>query len=254
VFITHSHPDHYDLSTLLRLGRDVTIVVPEVERESLLAIDMAYRLRELGFTNVRSLRWHDAVDIGAIRVTALPFYGEQPTDGAMLHPEARNAGNTYVAEAAGTRIGLIADAGCDGAGSTITMAAAARDALGPLDVLFGGYRAWKVQPIRYLFSSVARYLLFVPPPARTQWQQIMNDADDLVQTAEAWGARAVVPYANGGTPWFERIGLGPREDESCPDDPRVDPPFAAVERAFAARPDATASLVPLPAGGLLEVA
>ena len=252
VFITHSHPDHYDLSTLLRFDHDTTIVVPEVERESLLSTDMAYRLRELGFTDVRSLRWHDGLDVGPIRVTALPFYGEQPTDGEMLHPEARNAGNTYVAEVAGTRIGLIADAGTDAAGRTTEMAAAARDALGPIDVLFGGYRAWHVQPIRYLFSSVARYLLFVPPQARTRWQKIMNDADDLVDTAEAWGARQVVPYANGGTPWFARIGLGPREDGS--DDPRVDPPASAVEQAFERREGIAANLLPMAAGDDLGVA
>ncbi len=34
VFITHSHPDHFDLGTLLRLGSQVPIFVPEVVRES----------------------------------------------------------------------------------------------------------------------------------------------------------------------------------------------------------------------------
>jgi len=59
VFITHCHPDHYDLGTLLRFGHDVPIWVPEVARESILSIDMRARLEQLGFTRVRTLRWGD---------------------------------------------------------------------------------------------------------------------------------------------------------------------------------------------------
>ena len=57
VIVTHSHPDHFDLATLLRLGRATPIVVPEVPRESLLAMDMAARLRQLGFAAVRTRNW-----------------------------------------------------------------------------------------------------------------------------------------------------------------------------------------------------
>ncbi|MCH9680758.1 MAG: MBL fold metallo-hydrolase [Deltaproteobacteria bacterium] len=234
VFVTHSHPDHFDIPTLLRLGHDTPIYVPAVERESLLATDMVLRLRELGFTAVRSLAWFDEVTVGPYRVVALPFYGEQPTDSHMLHPEARNLGNTYVVEGRDHRVALLADAGRDAAGDTIEMAADARARYGAVDYVFGGYRAWRLQPIRYLFSSVARYLLFVPPEARTRWQTIMNDADDLVATAAAWGARSVVPYANGGAPWFARIRLGPHGNPDRPDDPRIDPSIANVERAIAA--------------------
>ncbi len=248
VFITHSHPDHYDLATLLRLGRDVPIVVPETPRESLLATDMQHRLQQLGFRAVRTLAWHDATTVGPLRVVALPFFGEQPSRGAMLHPSARNQGNTYVVEAAGRRIALLADAGQDAAGSTVEMAAAAHRTHGAVDLLFGGFRGWRVQPIRYLFSSVARYLLFVPPEDRTRWQQIMNDAADLVTTGLAWGASAVVPYANGGAPWFERIGLGPQTSTDHPDDPRVDPPVEAVAQAFEARPVGDMRLLSLDAG------
>src|SRR5262249_49502323 len=54
--VTHSHPDHFDLSTLLRLGPHTRICVPEVDRESLLAVDMAARLEQLGFVNVCRVR------------------------------------------------------------------------------------------------------------------------------------------------------------------------------------------------------
>src|SRR5690606_25681676 len=128
--------------------------------ETLLATDMAYRLRELGFTRVQTLRWYQEVTVGPFRVIALPFYGEQPTDGVMLHPEARNLGNTYVVEGLGRRDALVADAGRDAAGETIALAAEARRRFGTIDALFGGYRAWRLQPIQYLLTSVARYVLF----------------------------------------------------------------------------------------------
>ncbi len=235
VLITHSHPDHFDLHALLRFGPDTTIVVPEVARESLLSIDMALRLRELGFRRVVPLAWGDERRFGPFRVVALPFFGEQPTAGAFLHPEARNRGNTYVIEVGDRRVACIADAGADAAGATVDLARAAATRHGELDALFGGYRAWRLHPIAYLGTSVARYLLQVP---RDQWavrQQIMHDADDLLATAEAWGAARVVPYANGGAPWFARIGLGPHGDS---DDPNFDPDLRTVLDAAARRPRA----------------
>ena len=41
-------------------------------------------------------------------------------------------------------------------------------------------------------------------------KSIMNNVDEAVDTAEAWHARHLVPYADGGAPWFSRIGLGPK--------------------------------------------
>jgi len=229
VLITHSHPDHFDLHALLRFGADTPIVVPAVARESLLSIDMALRLRELGFRRVVALDWHESLQVGPFRVVALPFFGEQPTSGEFLHPEARNQGNTYLVEAGGRTIACIADAGADAAGDTVALARAAAHQHGALDLLFGGYRAWRLHPIELLGTSVVRYLLQVP---RSQWQvrqQLMHDADDLLATAIAWGARAVVPYANGGAPWFARLGLGPHGD----DDPSFDPDLATVVQAAA---------------------
>ncbi|WAS94600.1 MBL fold metallo-hydrolase [Nannocystis punicea] len=234
VLVTHGHPAHFDLHALLRFGADTPIVVPAVARESLLSVDMALRLRQLGFRRVIPLSWRDAVQVGPFHVVVLPFFGEQPTSGEFLHPEARNLGNTYLIEVAGRRVACIADAGADAAGDTITMARAAARRHGRLDVLFGGYRAWRPHPIELLGTSMARYLLQVP---RAQWgtrQQLTPDADDLLAAAQAWQARTVVPYANGGAPWLARLGLGPRGADS----PSFDPDLAAVRQAAARAPNA----------------
>jgi L-ascorbate metabolism protein UlaG (beta-lactamase superfamily) len=249
VLITHSHRDHFHLDSLLRLGADTLIVVPAVARESLLAVDMACRLRELGFRRVQTLGWHEQLTAGDFRIVALPFHGEQPTTEEVLHPEVRNQGNCYLVEGGGRRYGFVADAGRDILGDVRTVASAACAAHGPLDVLFGGYRSWSLYPAQYPFTSVAPYLFFVPPALHGARQQIMNDAHALLDTAERWQARHVVPYADGGAPWYWQLELGPRWD--AVGNPHADPRPEAVVRAAAERSSAGAAAVASPTRVLL---
>lgn len=223
VFITHSHPDHFDLGTLLRIGADTPIFVPEVQRESVLAIDMALRLRQLGFSNVHTLGWFDERQIGGMRVIALPFYGEQPSVGEVLHPEIRNQGNTYLVEYNHHRVALTTDSGSDCLGNVKGLADTAKDRYGSIDTLFGGYRGFGLYPIQYLFSSVARYLPFVPEKIWQVRQKMMCDADDVIDVAEIWNAERIVPYSDGGAPWFWQRGLGPCLDGSQAHIMAVDP-------------------------------
>lgn len=235
VFVTHSHPDHYDLGSLLRFGHDMPIWVPEVARESILAIDMRARLEQLGFTRVRTMRWGEDVVVGDQRVTAVPFYGEQPTAEDVLHPEVRNEGNLYLVEKGQRRILMTADGGDDRAGSLKRVAAELRRDRGAVDVCVGGYRDWSLYPFQYLFTSVARYLLFVPAHLRDVRHRIMYAPHDLVDVAERCGARWVVPYADGGAPWYWERGLGPRLDVAADDEQCFDLPPEAVREAAARR-------------------
>jgi L-ascorbate metabolism protein UlaG (beta-lactamase superfamily) len=214
VLITHSHQDHFNVDTLLRLGRDTPILVPAVDRESSLSADMAHRLGELGFTAVRTLGWNSETTIGDFRIIALPMYGEQPLSEGELPPGIRNTGNTYLVESVGRRYGFIADAGRDHLGDVRSLATSAYERYGAIDVLFGGYRPWTLYPIQYLTSSVPQYLLYTPRSLWQSRQQIMNDEHALLDTAERWHARYVVPYANGGAPWYWQLGLGAVGDGS----------------------------------------
>lgn len=235
VLITHSHPDHFHLGTLLRLGADMPVWVPHVARESLLSIDMAARLRELGFKAVRTLAWGDCAALGELRIRAWPFHGEQPGVGSVLHPAVRNIGNAYTVETATRRYGFIADGGRDATGDMREVARAARAACGPVDVLFSGYRSWALYPAQLLGSSVGRYALLVPAAEWARRQVLMNGPDEALDVAEAWGARHLVPYADGGAPWFWARGLGP--DLSRPEghNPHFDPPPEVVATAAARR-------------------
>lgn len=223
ILITHGHPDHFDPGTLLRFGAGTPIFVPAVDRESVLSIDIGMRLEELGFRDVRRLAWHEEASVGRIRVIALPFFGEQPTTGAVLHPEVRMLGNTYLVELAGRRIAMTVDSGRDHLGDIHELARDSVERYGPIDVLFGGYRGFGLYPVQYIFSSVSSYLTFVPEACRAVRQRIMCDAHEFMDVAELWRARVAVPYAGGGAPWYWMRGLGPCLDNSATTIDTTDP-------------------------------
>jgi L-ascorbate metabolism protein UlaG (beta-lactamase superfamily) len=235
VVLTHSHPDHFDPATLLQLPCDTRIIVPKLARETFLSVRMHDRLRELGFADVTELDWWDSVQVKDIEVTALPFYGEQPTDSSQLHPDIRNAGNTYFVRTPRCSAAFLADSGRDGAGDVRQVAARARRDLGSPDYLFVGYRGWLMYPVQLLSSSVARYLPFVPPALWGVRQRLMTTADEAVDLAEIWGAQHLVPYADGGAPWFWQSGLGPRLDEAASGNAAFDPFPECVVAAAATR-------------------
>ncbi|MGX1095952.1 L-ascorbate metabolism protein UlaG (beta-lactamase superfamily) [Streptomyces albogriseolus] len=235
VLITHSHPDHFDLASLLRIPPDTLVYVPEVEVENTLTVDMARRLSELGFTRVRTLRWGDTVTIGTLGVRALPFFGEQPTDGDRLHPEIRNHGCVYRVQAPEWSAVFLADSGADLAGDVKQLASQSRAEHGAVDLVFCGYRGWLTYPPQLLGSSVARYLLFVPPEQWGVRMRLMNAIDDAIDVAERWGARLLIPYGDGGAPWHWGIGLGPRLDGGGVEDSSFDPFPERVAEAAARR-------------------
>jgi hypothetical protein len=223
VLITHSHVDHFHPGSLLQLPADTQMIVPHVEAESVLAIDMAARLRELGFDRVHRLKWGHSLAIGDIRVHALPFFGEQPSTGTRLHREIRNTGNVYYVATPDLRVVFLADSGRDEAGDMLRDVAPRIRSLGPPDLLFAGYRSVRLMPAELLSSDLARFFYFVLPDRWAVPDQLMTSPAEAIAIAEAAGARYVVPYAAGGAPWHWRIGLGPRLDDPQSESPSTNP-------------------------------
>ena len=191
ILITHSHPDHFDAASLLQFTCDTPIFVPDIgpAGENLLSIDMAARVRELGFTDCRTLKWNMSDHIADLQIHALPFYGEQPSDSEVLHPEVRNSGNTYVVVTPSLSAAFVADSGRDCSGDAKQVASDWRVRNGPVDLLFSGYRGWVTYPVQLLFSSVSRYLLFVPSHLWGARLQLMNNIADAVDLALSVGVR-----------------------------------------------------------------
>lgn len=209
VLITHSHGDHFHLGSLLQLPRDTRIFVPAVERESLFSTDCVLRLGQLGFTRVEALRWGEERQVGDVTVRALPFHGEQPTDGEGLYPDLFNEGNTWRVDAPGFSAAFFADAGHDVRGNMRAVCKRVRKA-GPVDVLFCGVRGFKLSPIFFGFTTLDAFLVDVPLNALTLPQQLMAGPEEALEYGELLGARYVVPCADGGAPWYWREGMGPR--------------------------------------------
>jgi L-ascorbate metabolism protein UlaG (beta-lactamase superfamily) len=204
VVITHSHGDHFHLGSLLQLPRDVRVFVPAVERESLFSTDCAARLRQLGFEHVEALKPGDERMVEDVRVRALPFFGEQPTDQRGVHG-VFNVGSTWLVETPKVRAAFFADTGHDVRGDMKQVCAKER-----ADVLFCGVRGFKLKPIFFGFTTLDAFLVDVPRDLLDVPQQLMADPQTAVDYAKRLGAKSLVPCADGGAPWYWREGMGPR--------------------------------------------
>ncbi|WP_257448931.1 MBL fold metallo-hydrolase [Archangium lipolyticum] len=209
VVITHSHGDHFHLGSLLQLPRDTRIFVPAVERESLFSTDCVLRLKQLGYTRVEPLRWGEERRVGDITVRALPFHGEQPTDGEGLYPGLFNEGNTWLVRTPDFSAAFFADAGHDVRGDMDGVCRALREEA-PVDVLFCGVRGFRLKPLFFGYTTLDAYLVDVPLDALATPQQLMAGPEEALRYGELLGARYVVPCADGGAPWYWREGMGPR--------------------------------------------
>ncbi len=83
ILISHGHLDHMDLKTLDLFSRDTPIILPE---------KLESYLQDLGFRDVRPLRWGDQTLVGSLLVVALPA---QHFTGRSLH-ETRSLPQSYL--------------------------------------------------------------------------------------------------------------------------------------------------------------
>lgn len=218
VAITHSHGDHFHLGSLLQLPPETHFFVPPVERENLFSTDCAARLRQLGFANVEPLDWWSTRAIGDCTVQALPFFGEQPSDAEGVHPGLRNVGSTWKVHTARSdaRYAFFADAGRDALGDMKTVCQKVlagrepREKARGVDVLFCGVRGFKLQPLFFGSTTLGAFLVDVPVSELTTPQQLMADGPEALDYAKRLGAKALVPCADGGAPWYWREGMGPK--------------------------------------------
>lgn len=206
VVITHSHGDHFHLGSLLQLPKHVRFFVPPVERENLFSTDCVARLRQLGFTNVEALPWHTTRQVGDVTITALPFYGEQPTSEPGVHG-ILNVGSTWHLETPSGSAAFFADSGADFRGDMLEVCAALE---GQVDALFCGVRGFRLKPIFFGFTTLDAFLVDVPLALLSAPQQLMADTDTALAYTRALRAKTLVPCADGGAPWYWREGMGPR--------------------------------------------
>lgn len=226
VLFTHSHPDHFDPASLLLFPADTVFFVPPCpDGENLLSLDMAFRLRQLGFMHIHTLAWWDSMQLDGFTLTATPFYGEQAVGFSAAPPLLWNHGSTWhVRQEHDQQTFLfLADSGSDPRQHALAFARTLRQQLGQIDNIFGNCRRWRLYPAQYLTSSVPAYLLVTPDAELGIPHTIMLEAHELAAFAEICGARQVFPYAMGGAPWYSELGLGYAHENHLATDFDTDP-------------------------------
>jgi L-ascorbate metabolism protein UlaG (beta-lactamase superfamily) len=221
ILVTHQHGDHWHLPTLAQhSGGLLPVVVPEVPRRNLLCPEeFVAPLRALAL-QPRPLAWHQVLEIGDVRIAALPFHGEQPCRrGPGPLPGLRNLGNTYRIDAPEFSVLVLADAGADPDGSMEEVVRDSAGRHGPVDLVlaccrefpapfFGGLpRDWLALPLDAVVAQYARY-------RAGQLEPSTAGIAGIARICAAAGARCFAPYAHGftgvGQP-IDDIGWGGRE-------------------------------------------
>lgn len=233
IAITHGHGDHWHLPSLFAnaSGAEVPLLVPHVPRPSLLSpIAFGPALERLGQTG-RAVRWGEHVQVGDIRVEALPFYGEQPTRLAP-GPDAdqRNWGNCYRITTPEFSAVLLVDSGQDPEGDMVDVL---RDSVrrdGPVDVVlscmrrfdspfFGGLsHYWATLPFERLRELFQQY-------TRGQLPSTTAGLEGIAALCDAARARYFLPSANG----FEGVGVPIRDIGWGAGEPAEAPLLARLE-------------------------
>lgn len=209
VVISHSHGDHFSLASLMQFPRDTTMIVPAVERGSMLSDDMAALLRHAGFTSVVEAAWGSRLRVGDIEISVHPFYGEQPwvAFGAPV-PGLRNAGNTYVIDVDGRKTWILIDAGVEHGRSMLDVAAQVAEQHGELDLVMSNLRVFPWHPGQ--IDGSGRFLFCFPvdrledPGCWPDGTNITLGPAGVREVLRATQARHFFPYAH----WWHAPGSG----------------------------------------------
>jgi L-ascorbate metabolism protein UlaG (beta-lactamase superfamily) len=190
VLITHGHPDHLHLETLLQIRHLVhTVVVPHSGSGRLENPNLRLLLQSIGFRSVRELAVLDRIELADGCVTGMAFTGEHGDldIAAKLVYHVRLLDRSFV---------LAADA----ANNDSTMIDRLRDAVGEVDTLFIGMESGGA-PVSWLYGP-----LITAPLERDQdsaRRLAGADAERACDMAERFRCREVFFYAMGEEPWME---------------------------------------------------
>jgi L-ascorbate metabolism protein UlaG (beta-lactamase superfamily) len=212
ILLSHSHGDHYDLSSLLSFPRDTPVIVPRVPRPSLVCEDVAGRLRSLGFTTVVDAEWYgEPIEAGGFTIRPLPFFGEQPLLSEWPRDrDLRNWGNTYVIEAEDYRAWVLIDSGNDAAGRMASVAERIVDTLGPVDLVLSNLREFAVHTPTYITGDGAYWACLTADQMRRfpgmRRDLITLGAVGVAELCHITRATSFLPYAH----WWANRGQRPK--------------------------------------------
>jgi L-ascorbate metabolism protein UlaG (beta-lactamase superfamily) len=214
IAITHTHGDHYDLTTLMMFPLDIPIIIPKIPRASMICDDVATDLRMLGFTKIVELEWYSApFMIGALQLFSLPFYGEQPLAHEQIyHPDLRNWGNTYLIKTPQFSTWLLVDSGNDFEGRMYEVGQRVKKEIGPVDVVAGNLATFSPFSPIYITGGY-HYWMALTLDQRRRFASMRDHSltlgvDGVAEVCQAVGAKYYMPYAH----WWGELGGHPRSE------------------------------------------
>jgi L-ascorbate metabolism protein UlaG (beta-lactamase superfamily) len=195
IYCTHSHWDHCNPETLLRLDKDVPILVPKVSRPSALNPPMVSLLQRLGFSDIREVKIWEPVTAGDIEIVPAPFHGEPDEPGAEIDHY------TYVLKAPGMTVYGGVDSYRDKWGDMQPVLERVECEYSP-DVVF-----LPVSRVvyRYREGSLNQFCRYVDEDLVSASFQYTAGPEEAAQWSRSMGAGLLVPYATFGfTRWADR--------------------------------------------------
>jgi L-ascorbate metabolism protein UlaG (beta-lactamase superfamily) len=203
VVITHSHPDHAVLETLLQLRHRIgSIIVPRSNTGSLADPSLKSVLEHVGFRSVHAIEELETIEFRGGSLTALPFLGEHGdldvfTKAAHL---LRIGGKTLVCAA-------------DSNNLEPRLYRLVAEMIGKLDVLFLGMEC-EGAPMSWLYGP----LLTRPIPRKDDQSRRLDgsDAARALAIVDELAPKQAYVYAMGAEPWLSFISSIRYHDQSKP--------------------------------------
>jgi L-ascorbate metabolism protein UlaG (beta-lactamase superfamily) len=206
ILISHSHEDHFHLSSLAMFPKNTLILVAKVPRPTVICPNMADLLRQCGFTNVVEAEWYKTnLQVANMKIWTFPFYGEQPLETEYPRfPDLRNWGNTYVVEVNGVKTWFLIDSGQDITGAMVDVASRIRETLGPVDIILSNLRAFKPYSPFYINCGLNWLTLaYDQIPGLTHRPDCLTlGTAKVAKICKIVGATLYLPYAH----WWGGIG------------------------------------------------
>ncbi|WP_299295523.1 MBL fold metallo-hydrolase [uncultured Tateyamaria sp.] len=201
VLITHNHPDHVLIETLLALRWKIGTILVARSGGSMVDPSLKSALTAIGFADVREVDYLEAVQVGDVSIQALPFLGEH----ADLDISCKAA---WLVDA-GMRMVFAADSN----NLDPVLYDRLATSIGRLDALFLGMEC-EGAPMSWLYGAM---LPFAVDRADDQERRLDgSNATRARALIESLDVDQVYIYAMGLEPWLKFItGMAP-EDDSTP--------------------------------------
>lgn len=198
VLITHGDNDHLNPNALLQIAPGVPVIIPRVaDPPPPFQVDIAGILKTLGFEQIVQLEPWQSFDLGALRITACPFAGEDwdlglakatyliesPELSAYFAADAARMDETY--QNLAEKQVDVAFLGVSGNAESYAM---------PDDFGYGNfYRSW------------------IPREKHNRWIQHCAGPEDALHSIKIFKPRFAFGYAAGGASWI-KTSYGDRGD------------------------------------------